>query len=144
MLNNYPDTESKRQELEQFVKSKICEKWHLSLLRNVRFIHDSNPRGIASIEPLENGAAFNLRLEPRNIANLCNRIGADLDSALKCIAIHECFHIIFPELNQTNAFKLKDQGNNHEYIRTEQLDWDFVIKYFREFESTVGLLRKVY
>ncbi|MBU2104628.1 MAG: hypothetical protein KKF67_02555 [Nanoarchaeota archaeon] len=140
MLNVYEDFEEERKVTENFIKEKVCKKWNFNQFKNLKFVKDDNRGALGSVEPLPDNT-FNIRLEPNNIKNL----NFNFNECLTCIAIHECFHIIFPELNQTEAFKIKDEtGDNGEYLRIENLNWNYVIKYFPEFKLTVEKLKKIY
>jgi len=145
MLNEHNDKELDiiREEVESFIFENVCNKFTFTRLNNIRFVKDHNPGGIGSVESLKDGK-YNIRLEPKNIKNLnfCSEI--NFKECLKCIAIHELFHMIFPELNQVEAFKKMDEGNSSEYHRIETLNWDYVEQYFPDFKNTITSLRTIY
>ncbi len=128
---------------ELFIFDKICKKFNFQLLKNIRFVKDNNPGAIGSVEPLADGT-YNIRLEPRNIRNLNFCSDTNFKECLKCIAIHELFHMIFPELNQKEAFNKMNQGDNSEYCRIEKLNWDYVKNYFPDFTNTIISLKTIY
>ena len=126
MLNEYPQFEQIRKDIEAFVVENVKSKWNLVSFKNLKFVKDINPGSLGSIEPLDDDS-FNIRLEPNNIEKKTSKFDVDFEKSLKCIGIHECFHFIFPELDQTNAFTIKDKmGDTNDYLRLDSKKSDYV------------------
>jgi hypothetical protein len=79
-------------------------------------------------------------IQPNNFIN----VGADflnLISAeeISSLIYHEAFHQIFPELDETNEFKIKDEtGNLVPYYKKELQTWNKVKEIFPELTSAVN------
>lgn len=142
MINEYPELEPLRQKIEKFVKTECEQRLGVKFIKNVVFAKDPNPEGMGSTHAV-NGE-LNIRLEPLNIQRNIEDQEIDYEDALKAVAIHECFHACFPELDEKEAFKRLDAGDPSEYTRIEKLTWDYVIKYFPELEKVAETFKTFY
>ena len=56
---------------------------------------------------------------------------------IEALIIHEAFHQIFLELDETEEFKEKDRGNIIPYLKKEIETWNKVKKEFPEYSNFI-------
>ena len=64
------------------------------------------------------------------------------EEEVKSVVIHESFHQIFPDLDETEEFKLKDKGDIAPYYLKEILTWNRVKSIYPKLSLTVNTLIK--
>ena len=57
---------------------------------------------------------------------------------IEALIVHEAFHQIFKELDETEEFKEKDKGNITPYLKKEIMTWNKVKEEFPEYSEIIN------